>query len=443
MKGCYFKRTFTALAFLVTAAFFGGCREDNSPSNPGDPLTMIAVISDPHSYDLSLGHSGLAWQQYLMSDRKLLDENEAIFDAFIKEMKCNRAIKVVLVCGDMTKDGEASSHSKMAGKLREIEKTGKRVYVIPGNHDVSNPFSRSYHTDLSEPAPNITAAQFASIYDDFGYKEAIARDPNSLSYVVEPAPGVWIIAMDAARYRENTSTTLVHDGKFYPETLAWIKQKLTEAKCKGKRVIGFMHHGMIEHFTGQKSLSVSAEYVIDDWNIVAPQLAGLGLRLVFTGHFHANDVTALSSGGNTIFDVETASLIGYPSSYRVVGLMKNGMVNIWTKLIQTIDYPIPGGLTFQLYAEQEIRAGMTGLAAYILEGSFGLPHAQALYLAPFVGDAFVRHYKGDETIPPDTQAVIAMLKSDPASAPLGYALESMLTDLAPPDNCVSLNIPFN
>ncbi|MGE5480591.1 MAG: metallophosphoesterase family protein [Chloroflexota bacterium] len=427
------------IAALFIAAFFAGCKDDDSPSNSGQPETTIAVASDLHSYDLSLGHSGEAWKEYLAMDRKLLDENEAIFDAFVQEMKNNSGVKIILIPGDLTKDGEEASHVKLAGKLRELEKAGKKIFVIPGNHDIANPGSRSYHTDASESTPNITADKFATIYAEFGYSEAVSRDPNSLSYIVEPTPGVWIFALDAAKYRENPGQpAAVPSGKFRPETITWMRQKLSEGKSLGKVLIGFMHFGLVEHFTGQKTLSVSSEYVLDDWNTVAPQLMDAGLNLVFTGHFHANDITAYQAGGKTLYDVETASLVGYPSSYRVVKITR-GNASVSTKTINNVNWTFPEGLTFQLYAEREIKKGMTGLAAYMLTNPpFNLNNEQAEYLAPYIGDAFVRHYKGNETIPTETQLVINNLKGSPDTAPLGMALESMLTDLAPDDNAFTV-----
>lgn len=44
--------------------------------------------------------------------------------------------------------------------------------------------------DQVTPVASITPAEFKEIYKDFGYEEALATDPGSLSYVVEPVKGL-------------------------------------------------------------------------------------------------------------------------------------------------------------------------------------------------------------------------------------------------------------
>ena len=61
------------------------------------------------------------------------------------------------------------------------------------------------------------------------------------------------------------------------------------AKAAGKKVLVFLHHGLMEHYTGQTESF--ADYVIDDWETVSQNLAAAGLKLAFSGHYHANDIT--------------------------------------------------------------------------------------------------------------------------------------------------------
>lgn len=41
-------------------------------------------------------------------------------------------------------------------------------------------------------------ADFDSFYADFGFNQAFEKDSNSFSYVVNAAPGLWIMALDIA-----------------------------------------------------------------------------------------------------------------------------------------------------------------------------------------------------------------------------------------------------
>ena len=89
--------------------------------------------------------------------------------------------------GDLTNNGEKKSHQKLANLLGEIERSGKtKVLVIPGNHDIDNPWARSFEGDKQVLADSVSPKEFTKIYGDFGYKEAISRDKKTLSYLATP-----------------------------------------------------------------------------------------------------------------------------------------------------------------------------------------------------------------------------------------------------------------
>ena len=107
---------------------------------PDYPETSFVVFSDPHIFDTSLGTTGKAFEAYIAADRKLVREGPEIIEsavAAIKDLKAN----IVLVSGDLTKDGEKSSHDVAAGYLAQLKAAGKKVYVVPGNHDIKNGLS--------------------------------------------------------------------------------------------------------------------------------------------------------------------------------------------------------------------------------------------------------------------------------------------------------------
>ena len=143
----------------------------------------IAVISDTHLYDSSeLGSTGEAFEDYLNSDRKMLVESEAILDAALEEI-AQSDVKYLLIPGDLTKDGEEVNHQLMADKLAAFEaETGIQVFVINGNHDISNANAVRFEGDTTVPVATVDTQEFRSIYAQFGYDEAVAQDPNSLSY---------------------------------------------------------------------------------------------------------------------------------------------------------------------------------------------------------------------------------------------------------------------
>jgi 3',5'-cyclic AMP phosphodiesterase CpdA len=399
----------------------------------------IATLSDIHYMDPSLLiANGSAFQTYLAGDRKLLAESPAIDKAAVDAVIAQQP-DILLVNGDETKDGEYVSHIAVSNLLARVAAAGTMVFVIPGNHDVSNTNAMSFNGATESPVPNITPAQFSSIYGPFGYNQAIAKDPNSLAYVVEPVSGLWILCMDSCQYTPGQDPT---EGSFTPQRLNWITNQLALAQASGKVVIGMMHHGLMEHFVGQKALF--PEYVVDNYQTIAPLFAGYGMKAVFTGHFHAQDIVQGTFNGNTIYDIETGSTVTYPCPYRLMDLMPNGQLVITSHRITAIKYNLGGAPDFQTYAYNYLTNGMLGLSAAMLQAPpFSLDAGTANYLAPAVTEALMDHYIGDEPglsgATPATRSIVSgLLAGNAQQQQLGGAIYSILTDLPPADNNLTL-----
>ena len=171
----------------------------------------FAVFSDPHYYDSDLGTTGAAFEAYLAQDRKLIRESGAIVKAVVEQIFDANAVEpldYVIVPGDLTKDGEMDSHLEFANYLGRLEGAGIPVFVAPGNHDINNPHAVAYDGDTTVPVDNVSPEAFSSIYGPFGYDEALAHDPDSLSYAAEPAPGVVFLALDSCKYDENLTAAI-------------------------------------------------------------------------------------------------------------------------------------------------------------------------------------------------------------------------------------------
>jgi 3',5'-cyclic AMP phosphodiesterase CpdA len=414
-----------------------------SPSLAGqDNNLTFAVFSDPHLYDVSLGTEGAAFEAYIVQDRKLIRESEAILDATIDAIIEDTRVKFVLVPGDLTKDGEKKSHKLLSKKLKKLEKAGIKVFVVPGNHDVNNPHAYRYEGEDEISVPNVSPQKFKNIYKQFGYKEALYEDPNSLSYVAEPADGLWLIAMDSCRYENNyVEGHPVTGGEFKTETLEWIVDKIAEGKASGKQMIGMMHHGAVEHYFMQSAFF--PEYVVKDWPVVSHQLAAAGLSVVFTGHYHANDVTKRSfPDGSFVVDVETGSLVTFPNPYRTVTFNWNNFLEIESHLVTEIDYDT-GGLSFPEYAETYLSEGLVGIAYYMLQTEYELPAGEpTLTYAAQLANAFKAHYAGDETPSLLRLQVIGeyLASPDPIENLIGQYLGTLWTDLAPADTKLTISV---
>lgn len=396
------------------------------------PQLKIAVMSDLHYFDRTLlptTEAGLeALQAYMAQDPKLLDLSTYILDQVIAGLLAEHP-NVVLIPGDLTKDGEKISHQSLVKVLKKLTNAGIKVFVIPGNHDINNP--ESYSFSSLAPTETISADEFASIYYEFGYKNSI-RDDNSLSYIHKINGKLWLLGIDDCKYAQNTTAPIV-TGEIKAETMEWIKSNLAEAKEKNIQVLAMIHHGVAEHYTGQNQLDPG--FVVDNQVQVANDLSEAGIQVVFTGHYHANDVTAVTVGDKTLYDVETGSLVSWPSPYRLIQLSGNKMF-IDTRKVTAVATTLPGGMDFVTYSMLFHQTCLDGYFNYVLQLKYEVPDMYAATFAPWFRDAIMAHYAGDEVFGPVPQGQYAQLYQ--LSQLLAGALGSLYTDLPVADNQLSL-----
>ncbi|HML83703.1 MAG TPA: metallophosphoesterase, partial [Bacteroidales bacterium] len=140
------KLNFFLPVLLILLTALASCSDDENNENPTTSSlnAKIMVISDLHIMDPSLLEAdGVAFQTYLAYDRKMLRESVVISEAMIENVIAKKP-NILLVAGDLTKDGEKVSHEKVASLLQKVKDAGIKVYVICGNHDINNPYAVSF-----------------------------------------------------------------------------------------------------------------------------------------------------------------------------------------------------------------------------------------------------------------------------------------------------------
>lgn len=430
----------TLLIFTGLAVFATSCSDNNTDDTPSSGKIKIAVISDTHLMAPSLLiNDGVAFQTYLAGDRKMLAESESILKSVVDKLLIEKP-NLVLVTGDLTKDGELVSHQLMATYLKKLTDAGIKVVVTPGNHDINNPHAMQFDGTTSSKVASVSTAEFKNIYAQFGYANTYAQDPSSLSYISEPFDNFLVLSIDACEYYKNNSTTCTTAGVIKPETLSWIKSQLAAAKAKGKEVIAIMHHGLIEHYTGQATFF--PEYVVEGWQSTSDELINAGLRVVFTGHYHAQDISKKVNETGFVFDIETGSTVTYPSPYRIM-TYNNGVLSVETRNVEAISGNNLQGKTFQAYAKDFLVKGLDGQANYMLTNKpYNLDATTAAAIAPYIRNAFVAHYSGDERVSSSEKAAIDQIVK--ASGSFGSTLNALLmglwSDTAPADQTVTINL---
>lgn len=320
---------------------------------------VIYIATDIHVMDSSLViNEGSAMTNYLAQDRKMLSQSTEAFQAVIDSAISHQA-DVLLICGDLTKDGEKIGHERVSRMLGKALQAGIKTFVIPGNHDIRNPFAKFFDGDKTSPAEGITAEDFASIYHDFGYEDDSLRDPNSLSYVCEPIPGLTLLAVDASQYEKNTYIDLgdakdesIVGGAIKPSTLDWLLAQADKARGKGNQVFAMMHQQLIDH--ADKLEEIDNTTAIENGDSIAQLMMEHGIHVVFTGHTHWSDASTTwnSNHTNSLTDITTGSTIAYPAHYRVVKVSNDySLLTIDTYRIKSLpsqpDYTQFGRLFFE------------------------------------------------------------------------------------------------
>ena len=304
---------------------------------PQDMNLRIAVMSDLHYLSPDMIADTEDFEHAFNSDRKLLKESSSVLHEMLERVRADKP-DILLVSGDLTKDGEQECHAALAKQLQQLQQDvpGLKIYVINGNHDIRNYNAKNFNTadGKAVPATRTHPEDFKRIYD-FVYSDptviatftpAAGNEAGSLSYVARPVEGLTIVAMDTCRYsKENTSNgTDEHEtsGAISADLEKWVIEQTAAAKARGDLVIGLEHHGLVPHFDVQPT--ILPMYLVNGYERIAQEYADAGMSVVFTGHMHAVDIAAMTTkAGNTFYDIETGSALTYPCPVRFVDLRRS------------------------------------------------------------------------------------------------------------------------
>lgn len=283
-----------------------------SPFQAKSDKLSLYVTSDLHYLSPSLHDDGQAFQDYVTGgDGKMLNYSEELTDAWVAEMKAQKP-KVLVLSGDLTNNGEKESHLALAAKLKQIEQSGTDVYVIPGNHDLNNPWARRFKTDGQYEAESVTVDEFTDIYKDYGYGTPLSRDTNSLSYVAKVTDKLRLLMLDSSQYRYNRTLGYpIMRGDLTDGTMDWIKQNGEKAQAEGVQLIAVLHHNLIDHTEPSRE-----GYTLDNGAEVRALFERLNIQLTLSGHIHAQNIA--ESG--TLHDIATGALAVYPHPYGVIDI---------------------------------------------------------------------------------------------------------------------------
>ncbi|MBP0017043.1 MAG: metallophosphoesterase [Cyanobacteria bacterium SBLK] len=248
----------------------------------------FAIASDPH---IALTHT----VDFNNPRFHLVEASIPIFESVLNHLE-QLDLDFLLIPGDLTQDGEQENHQWLQKRLESLSFP---AYVIPGNHDVLTPLPTS---------KNIGWSEFPRYYRKAGYENT-----EKLYYTREILPEVQLIALNSNQFDASGKQL----GCLDAEQLEWLDRILLDVK--DKFILVMIHHNVIEHLPGQSQHLMGKRYMLDNAPILLEKLREAGVKLIFSGHLHIQDIAEREG----IYDITTGSTVGYPNPYRILHLWES------------------------------------------------------------------------------------------------------------------------
>lgn len=322
---------FRVAALVLLAAILPACAAARQPlpepvTPPAGSTLRLAVATDLHFLPRTIVRDGEAFTKaYASGDGKMIQYIPELVDVFVREL-LDDPPSAVLLTGDLTLNGERVGHMELAERLRPLRLAGIPVLVIPGNHDIQNAFASGYNRGKTYGVRTVWPEDFAEIYKDCGYGQAISRDDASLSYTYPLSEDLWIVMLDTNKYYRNGALSIPwNDGELPSETLRWLEGQLQEAKRQGIQVISASHHSLLD-----QSL-LTEGYTLDNAGEVLDLYREYGVRVNFSGHVHIQNAACGDLGGKPFYDIATSSFAVYTNQYGVAEYRPGESLSYHTK----------------------------------------------------------------------------------------------------------------
>ncbi|MCW5312723.1 metallophosphoesterase [Nostoc sp. KVJ3] len=324
----------------------------------------FAVVSDLH---VALPHT--IWDH--PSRFHLVEVSISAFQSVLEHLT-QLDLDFLLLPGDLTQHGEPENHAWLQQCLAQLPFP---VYVVPGNHDVPV---------LLADRQSIAFADFPYYYTKFGYE-----DPQQIYYVRQLLPGVKLIGLNSNFFNDQGEQIGCLDAK----QLQWLEEVL--AASVDELVLVMVHHNVVEHLPNQSNHPLANRYMLANSAELLQLLKRYGVKLVFTGHLHVQDI-AYSDG---VYDITTGSLVSYPHPYRVLEFHRDHegkeSLQILSHRVESVpDFPDLQESSRQWMGDRSFPF----LIKLLTHSPLNLPLSQAKKLAPSLRDFWATIADGDAVL---------------------------------------------
>ena len=287
-----------ALGGLVLAAGLAlAARQREVPActSQEDPMSIL-VATDLHYLSPRLTDGGAAFQQVAAQGDGLATAYlSQVTEAFVAQVLAIQP-DLLILSGDLTFNGTAASHADLAEQLAPLQAAGIQVLVLPGNHDLNNPNAARFVGAQAQRQPSLTVQGFRQTYWDFGFRQALSRDWDSLSYCYAPRADLRILLVD---------TNSQEEGRLSPQSLRWVRRQLEEARDAGAQVIAVSHQTLLDH----NSL-LSDGYRMADGAALLALYQEFDVLCNLSGHLHLQHMAQ-----DGVTDIVTSALPLSPNQY--------------------------------------------------------------------------------------------------------------------------------
>lgn len=319
------------------------------------------LVTDTHYFENKLGAGGKAFEKNMVTEQYFVKESHAIVSSTFEKIMEDKETDIVIIPGDLVKNGEKESHNSFIKELYKLKENGKKVYVITAGHDY-NDSAYILKDDGRVPVEGTDFNDICDMYRDFGYGDAIAFDEPTHSYMAEIADGVRMLAIHCDSKNQPK-------GAMDDRLMAWAKEQLDKAKEDGCSVFAICHYPIIPPVP---AFDLVGDAKIKDWRKVASFLADNGVELVLTGHMHIQSINEFcSEKGNRLIDVCTACLVGSPGKYRKITIDENSVLKVRTLGVPDFGWDLKG-LTPQEYFDNHFASAIVARVRGALGGGKGI-----------------------------------------------------------------------
>ncbi|MEM7726347.1 MAG: metallophosphoesterase [Cyanobacteria bacterium P01_A01_bin.45] len=321
----------------------------------------FAVVSDLH---IGLPHT--IWDH--PSRFHLVEVSIPAFESVLEHL-LQLNLDFLLLPGDLTQHGESENHTWLQQKLSKLPFPS---YVVPGNHDVPvlNPNEQS-----------IGFSEFPSYYRKFGY---IGTEQHY--YTTQLMPGVRLIGLNS-NYFDGEGKQL---GLIDQQQLQWLEKVLSQSN--NELVLVMVHHNAVEHLPNQLKHGMGSRYMINNAPELVKILKRYGVKLVFTGHLHVQDISCEDG----VYDITTGSLVSYPHPYRVFEYHRDRNGHNWLQVMSHRVKSVPDFPNLQQTSRKWMGdRSFPFLVKFLTSPPLNLPLEKAEELAPSLRDFWSTIADGD------------------------------------------------